>query len=221
MLLPVVTTAEGIPHGLRAIGTIPVVFIISALGLYYFWRALVSIHQSLHSKTYPVFGYAWKHSLDGWGVWLLRNMFKTAAALFFLALIIQSYAGYFIYAANSPEQAYAFRSDLTPVSKYLIERCQKQSTYLVLDKFSVQTTDYLTSDPKGVFTNPCNVPYKQVDPENSWQLSGLKAKDQIVFAQSSIFDIRKFKLYHPKAALVYEVRNKFGQAVMAVYEVEE
>lgn len=33
MLLPVITTAEGIPHGLRAIGTIPVVFIITALGL--------------------------------------------------------------------------------------------------------------------------------------------------------------------------------------------
>jgi dolichyl-phosphate-mannose--protein O-mannosyl transferase len=35
MLIPVVTTAEGIPHGLRSIGTIPWVFIISALGLYW------------------------------------------------------------------------------------------------------------------------------------------------------------------------------------------
>src|SRR3989338_570969 len=34
MLLPVVTTAEGIPHGLRAIGTIPAVYIISAWMLY-------------------------------------------------------------------------------------------------------------------------------------------------------------------------------------------
>ena len=34
MLVPVVTTAEGIPHGLRAIGTIPPVFIMAALGIW-------------------------------------------------------------------------------------------------------------------------------------------------------------------------------------------
>ncbi|HEX3095679.1 MAG TPA: hypothetical protein VHQ20_01000, partial [Patescibacteria group bacterium] len=33
MLLPVVTTAEGIPHGLRSVGMIPPVFIMSAMGL--------------------------------------------------------------------------------------------------------------------------------------------------------------------------------------------
>lgn len=105
------------------------------------------------------------------------------------------------------------------MSEYLIKECNKDKTYLVLDKFSVQTTDYLTSDRYGNFNSPCNVPYKQVDPENSWKLSGLKKGDKIVFTQSSIFDIKKFKQYHPNTSLIKESRNKFGQAVMAVYEV--
>ena len=221
MMLPVVTTAEGIPHGLRSIGTIPAVFILAALGMYYVWLGFARLHASLHAKHYPSFGYAWKHRLEGWGPLFVRNLFTLAIILFGAALIVQCYLGYFVYAANSPEQAYYFRSDLTPVSDYLIKRCKKDSTYLVLDKFSVQTTDYFTSDPHGDFASPCSIPYKQVDPEDSWKLSDLNIGDQIVFTQSSIFDIKKFKLYHPNATLVYEVRNKFGQAVMGVYEVSK
>ena len=93
-------------------------------------------------------------------------------------------------------------------------------TYLILDKFSVQTTDYLTSDPKGNFTSLCNVPYIQVDPEDSWALTNLTSADEIVFTQSSIFDIKKFKLYHPEFKLREEIRNKFGQSVLAVYKIQ-
>ena len=46
-----------------------------------------------------------------------------------------------LYTPSSAENLYAFRSDLTSVSAYLKKRCTKGSTYLILDKFSVQTTD--------------------------------------------------------------------------------
>ena len=59
----------------------------------------------------------------------------------------------------------------------------------MVDKFSVQTPDYLTSDPKGNFNSPCNVPYT-VDPENSWELQNLKPGDEVVFTQSSVFDTK-------------------------------
>ncbi|MEK7161725.1 MAG: hypothetical protein AAB729_03485, partial [Patescibacteria group bacterium] len=142
----------------------------------------------------------------------------------------QAYFLYFVYAANSPENFYYFRSDLTPVIKYLVDRCQqsvisggtstKNSTYLVVDKFSVQTPDYLTSDPKGNFNSPCNVPYTQVDPENSWELQNLKPGDEVVFTQSSVFDTKKFKQYHPNFGLSLEYRNKFQQSIMAVYKIK-
>jgi len=220
MLLPVITTAEGIPHGLRSIGTIPPVFIITALGLYtvgeWFWQ----LHKKINESR-PVIKNE-KLMIDAPSYFrnrVIRFSMKLVVACFVAALTLQTYFAYFVYAASSAENFYAFRSDLTPVSKYLKQRCNKDATYLVLDKFSVQTTDYETSDWHGNFSNKCNVPYKQVDPENSWQLPRLLQGDEIIFTQSSIFDIKKFKQYHPEAQLRMEVRNKFGQAVMAVYRV--
>lgn len=221
-LLPVITTAEGIPHGLRAIGTIPVVFIITAYGLYcvghFVWRIV---------KTYPH-----PHSSPKLEAALQRSL-QILAVCFALALPIQAYANYFIFAANSAENFYAFRSDLTVVSEYLKEHGSRSNTYLVLDKFSVQTVEYLTTVDGKNPGNPANAPYMQVDPEESWLSdydirngrrvwqAGLEPGMRVVFAQSSIFDIRKFKLHHPEAVLETEARNKFGQAVLAVYRIQE
>ncbi|MCL5667214.1 MAG: glycosyltransferase family 39 protein [Patescibacteria group bacterium] len=216
MLLPVVTTAEGIPHGLRGIGVIPPVFIISALGLYWFGELAVKMHYRMYKGLSFEPGEAISYNPPSW----MLGAFKAVVAIFVIVLVLQTYFLYFVYAANSPENFYYFRSDLTPVSRYLAQRCDKQHTYLILDKFSVQTTDFLTSDPHGNFDSPCNVPYRQVDPENSWQLSALKSGDEIVFTQSSMFDTVKFKQYHPNARLSAETRNQFGQAVMAVYTIE-
>ncbi len=220
MLLPVVTTAEGIPHGLRSVGLIPPVFIISAWMIYTFVRYVKIAHEKIwhrcekcHDQHYESTSRLFRKTLVWWG-------FKLVAVCFFLTLVLQTYFLYFIYAYNSAENFYYFRSDLSSVSEYLVARCEKDHTYLVLDTFSVQTTDYLTSDRYGNFSSPCSVPYKQVDPERSWQLSGLRSGDQIVFAQSSIFDIKKFKQYHPSANLIFQHGNKFGQAELAVYEVQ-
>lgn len=230
-LIPVITTAEGIPHGLRSIGTIPAVFMITAYGLYvtghFVWRMV---------KDYP-------HGSPRLELNLQRAL-QALVICFAIALPIQAYANYFIYAANSPENFYAFRSDLTVVSDYLKQHGSKDNTYLVLDKFSLQTVDYLTTvdgkhscdtdpayRPAGCVSNPKNQPYMQVDPEDSWRSvnetkdgkfiweKGLQPNMLVVFAQSSIFDITKFKQTHPDAHLDTEVRNKFGQTVLAVYRI--
>lgn len=220
MLLPVVSTAEGIPHGLRGIGVIPPVFIISAWALYRFGELVYQAHQKFWHRCEKCHKQHYESSARFIGKTVASFGLKLVVMCFVAALTLQAYFAYFVYAYNSPENFYYFRSDLTTVSAYLVSRCSRDHTYLVLDKFSVQTTDYLTSDPKGNFNSPCNVPYRQVDPENSWQLSGLKTGDQVVFTQSSIFDIKKFKAYHSEARLVQEDRNKFGQAELAVYEIK-
>lgn len=204
MLVPVITTAEGIPHGLRSIGTIPEVFIMAAIGV---WAV---------KERVEAIGGPYMKMIAEWKQKLIHGAIKVMLVAFVVALVSQTYILYFVYAYNSPENFYSFRSDLTPVSQYInLEYSkglgQKNNTYLVLDKFSVQTVEYETSDNDN--------PYTQVDPEDSWKLTNLNTGDKIVFTQSSIFDIKKFKEYHPEANLVQETRNKFGQTVMAVYQV--
>lgn len=199
MLIPVVTTAEGIPHGLRSIGVIPPVFIISSIGIYAFFKKfLLMLFETPFGKT---LGYV-------------------VVSAYFLAIISQTYFAYFVYAANSPENYHAFRSDLSVVSEYLKDRGNKNNTYLVLDKFSVQTTDYLTTVNAKNPGFEKNQPYVQVDPEDSWKLDKLKTGDVIVFTQSSIFDTVKFKKYHPEAVLKETKYNKFGEKIMMTYLVQ-
>lgn len=230
-LLPVVTTAEGIPHGLRSIGTIPAVFIITAFATLKIWGYVQHL-----VRLYP----QGPKILE---LWLKRSLVVLASALI-IALPIETYAWYFQYSASSAENFYAFRSDLTEVSKYLKEFGSRGNTYLVLDKFSIQSVDYLTTidgktscdrtpayRSKNCVDSWVNMPYMQVDPERSdlpegamfegnrvWE-KGLRPGFKVVFTQSSIFDIRDFKQAHPNTKLVYELRNQFGQAVLAVYEV--
>jgi 4-amino-4-deoxy-L-arabinose transferase-like glycosyltransferase len=158
MIVPEITTAEAIPHGLRLIGVIPPIFILAAWSVNKLWE------------------------------WISKYIGKQTglvlASIFVAALVSYNYYLVFQVAAKSPEDYYAFRSDLTIVSNYLDARNKKPSTYLVLDEFSVQTTDYLTT--------AYGVPYVLQDPATSWQLK-LKKGDQVVFTQSTIFDTIKFK----------------------------
>ncbi len=205
MMLPVITTAEGIPHGLRAIGTIPAVFIITALGLYW----VVEKAHEISNHYWPMLA-PWKQQF----ILFLKGLL---IASFVAALTSQAYILYFVEAANSPEYAYSFRSDLTAVSIWLNENGNKNDTYLVLDKFSVQTPDYMTFVDGPNPNNPRNNPYTQIDPEKVAQYNGFKPGDKIVFTQSSVFDTKAFKAANPNAYLETEQRNKFGQTVLAVY----
>ena len=243
MLIPEISTAEGIPHGLRSAGIIPPVFIITAWALYGFGALIYKFHKQIWERC-------WCHpATSDWEAAQKENqlthpdhphysrytfitfMLKVVVACFCLALVLQTYALYFIGAYNDPANFYSFRSDLAPVSQYLVNHCQDvlaatgksshDDTFLILDTYSVQSTDYLTSDPKGNFSEPCNVPYKQVDPEHSWQLPPLTAGQEAVFTQSTIFDTAKFTKYHPEVYLERETRNKFGQAVLAVFKAKQ
>ena len=236
MLIPVITTAEGIPHGLRAIGTLTPVYIICAWVIYSFVELVKYLHKKIWQEyfcKYKQDPLLYQNSPPGNFSLFRRRIIEVASkilvACFILALVCQTYILYFVYAYNDPTNFYYFRSDLTQVSQYLVSHCaqtlaatgqsSKTTTYLVLDKFSVQTTDFLTSDRYGNFSNPCNVPYIQVDPERVHELPKLSPGDQVVFAQSSMFDTKKFKQSHPEAFLNRELRNKFNQAVLAVYSV--
>lgn len=184
MMIPELLTAEGIPHGLRLIGVIPAIFILPA------WM-FDKIWQKINSYS------------------LLQSIRIIFPAVLIFCVFFYNYYLYFGVSANSPEYYYAFRSDLTEVSNYLNARHQKNSTYLSLDKFSVQTTDYLTTETKQ--------PYILLDPASTWKVN-LKKGDQVVFTQSTLFDRLKFIQYHPAVKLIKTEQNQFKQPVMLVFE---
>lgn len=184
MIVPEITTAEGIPHGLRLIGVIPAIFIMAGWGVIRTWEII--------------------------GKYVTRPQARQLiTGVFLLSIFIYNFYLYFGIAAASPQYYYDFRSDLTTVSNYLNERNDKQKTYLSLDEFSVQTVEYFTTEK--------NNPYILVNPERTYQVN-LKSGDQVVFTMSTLFDITKFKKRYPKAKLVLQEENKFGQPIMMVYQ---
>ena len=195
MLAPELLTAEAIPHGLRAIGVLSIIFFWPALAIDFFWEKMKKI--------------------------LNKKIILLAIAFAFLLspILPYDYNQYFKISAESPDFHYAYRSDLTEVSDYLNKRNLKDKpspsmeglgkTYLVLDEYSVQTPEFLTSEN--------NQPYILLNPEKSFQTS-LSLGDQIIFTQSTIFDSKKYTEYHPEVEIIQRRFNKFGEEVMRVYE---
>ena len=196
MLVPEVLSAEGIPHSLRAIGVIPVVFFFPAIAINFLWEKISHIIKSKNSKI----------------------LLGSALVVLLMIDLFYNYNLYFGISANSPSFYYAYRSDLTIASNYLNERNLKQSTYLALDDYSVQTVDFLTAEN--------DQPYILINPDDAHQIE-LKPGDQVMFTQRTIFDIgreatihdtKRFEEKHQEAKLAIRKFNKFGQEIMKIYE---
>lgn len=195
MLIPEMTTAEGIPHGLRLIGAIPAVFIFPAIILS---KIISCILEKFKNNS------------------TIKSGLSIIIGFYAAIIFINSFNLYFGYYANSPEAYYAYRSDLTVVSDYLNFNSEysnrmgsKTKTYLSLDAFSEQTVLYFTTETKN--------PYLLLLPEKSYEVK-LQTGDEVVFTQSTLFDIGKFRETHPETKLVKQEKNKFGQTIMEVYQ---
>lgn len=113
-LLPMLLTAQAIPHFLRAQGIIPVVFIFPAIGLW------------------------WLYGL------FKNKILIILFVLCLISSLIFNFYQYFVFAKSQLENHYAFRADLTKVAELINQRDNKNKTFLVLDEYSVQTIDFLT-----------------------------------------------------------------------------
>ncbi|GAC1412325.1 MAG: hypothetical protein NVSMB66_1040 [Candidatus Doudnabacteria bacterium] len=187
MLLPVITTAEGIPHGLRSIGIVPAAYILSAIGLIYFAERALRV---------------WHH------LWM-EKVYGFVAICYFATLIFVSYTTYFVFAANSQQNYYAFRGDLSTVSDYINQHPDKEKNLLVIDLFSVQTVEFLTA--------AANHPYIIIDPANSYKLH-LQKGQRIIFSASTFFDTKRFNETHKDLKIVSVKSNSIGDSDMVVYE---
>ncbi|MFA5961859.1 MAG: glycosyltransferase family 39 protein [Parcubacteria group bacterium] len=109
MLAPEFMTAEGLPHALRSIGTLPVVFIFSAITIDYLIE---------HTKKYS---------------WLFRGIstFIIISLLLFIGLF--NSIKYHIFWASQPETARSFENVLMDVSDYLKTLPTKKEKFVVAE----------------------------------------------------------------------------------------
>lgn len=109
MLVPEFMTAEGNPHSLRAIGTMPFVFILSALLFNYF------------------FEYAEKH----------RPIFKKTILIIFILMLssigIFNSAKYHLVWAKKPETARSFEKNAMDIVKYIHTLSPQKEIFVITD----------------------------------------------------------------------------------------
>lgn len=105
MLLPAVLTFEGIPHALRTIGVIPVVYILAALGLVWLINKLSKINKKI-------------------AVLLL--------IIFLLQPAIANFNKYFFKWAQNSHTAGAFRQDLVDLTNYLSNLPAETQKYIIV-----------------------------------------------------------------------------------------
>lgn len=204
MLAGVVTTLEGIPHGLRAAGAFfPIMMLAGTVGaviVHYIQRRLVS------EQARAV----------GYGI--------TAGAL--IAFSVFDGALYFFVARNEAEAYSAYRGDLTEVAEFITGN--ENRPYLVLDAFSVQTVHFLQHEiaksgavsppPHDFESHPDEEAhrYRLLKPEVSHEVK-IGAGEVIIFTQSTLPDAGRYVAGHPSIELVESRANRFGQEIMRVY----
>jgi hypothetical protein len=214
MLLPVVTTAEALPHGLRSIGLVFPVFLLAGTAGAVALRWLMARLRGQEAA---------------WGL-----VVGVAAGL---VLVMCFYDGalYFGVSRNDAEAHYAYRGDLTVVAQWLNDYLARQDLfdrqaggghdparpYLVLDDFSLQTPHFLLSVTAHDFQEHPDAAqhrYRAVRPEMA-HLVQLEPGEVIVFTQSTLPDADRFAEFNPGATLVTSQRNRFGQEIMRVYQL--
>ncbi|MEX1997312.1 MAG: hypothetical protein WEA04_01370 [Candidatus Andersenbacteria bacterium] len=205
MLVPVITTAEGLPHGLRSIGlAVPIFMLAGTAGsvcLYWIKRKLPLNFQAA-------------------GVGLAVGAVLVAAA----------YDGalYFLIARNDSAAYYAYRGDLTEVAAFINEHHARfpdaPRPYLVLDPFSLQTIHYLTAVAAHdhvvgdeVHPDEAQHTWVQLDPATS-ERTTLQAEQIIIFTQSTIVDADRYGAMHPEVEVVASRRNRWGKEILRVYQ---
>jgi hypothetical protein len=205
MLAPVITTAEGIPHGLRSIGLLVPIMALAALGMTYIWRW---VSRNAHSLV------------------IRRSLYGVLAGLMVVFMLYDATL-YFLIARNDPNAYYAFRGDLTIVSNYINEYRARHADlprpYLVLDAYSLQTVHYLCSvaaHEDGSHPDAALHKYQDVDPAQSHTVD-LAPNEIIIFTQSTIADADRYISVHPDVKLITNAHNRWGQEIMRVYGAPE
>ncbi len=119
MLFPGILTFEGIPHALRVIGVIPVVYIFTGMGgwLLYEWAA--------HGEPR-----LWR----GKKIIQYKKLFFALCALFLVFVTLTSFNKYFFDWAKNPEVEGAFSKNYVKIGNYLNSLPPETQTYVIVNE---------------------------------------------------------------------------------------
>lgn len=211
MLVPVITTAEGIPHGLRSLGLAVPIFMLAGTAGAVVYRWVNARVRGMHLRA-VIIGCAL-------GAIVLSGLYDGLL--------------YFVVAQNDAEAAYDYRADLTDVSQYILDYVNQHPDaarpYLVLDPFSLQTPHFLTHQisngaiypsPHDYLEHPDEGDhlYRSLDPASS-HMTPIKEGEIIIFTQSTISDADRYAEMHSATIdLVESRRNRFNEEIMRIYK---
>jgi len=112
MLLPGILTYEGIPHGLRTIGVIPVVYIFSGLGGWW-------VYEKFRQNTKN------------------QKLLLVACCLFLVAISLSEFNKYFVKWGKNPVVRDAFSTDYVIIGNYLNSLPAEFQKYVIVNRSGV------------------------------------------------------------------------------------
>lgn len=203
MMVPVVTTAEGIPHALRSLGMLIPVYMLAGMA------AAVSVRWLLK--------WGKKHRIQG----------VIYGGVIGLLIVFGAYDAslYFMISRNSPDAYIAYRGDLTVVAKYIADYVamhpNNPKPFVDVDPYYAQTLHYLDSVGASDYTDHSLddlQKYRVID-STKGLAPLIKPGEQIIFTQSTVWDADQYAAkYKGSIKLITKQVNKFGQEIMRVYE---
>ncbi len=190
-LVPVIVTAQGIPHALRSAPLIVPIFVLVGTA------AAVVLH--------------WMQAR------MKGNVRAAAVGALYGAIIVSGlYSGaqYMVIARNDSGAAYAYRSDLPVAVDYLVQYVGEHegiaNPLLVIDSFSVQSVDFLIGRQDREL-------YRRIDVDVSESVSP-EPGVIIIFTQSTLDAADQYEvLYKDDIELIESRDDRFGQEIMRVY----
>lgn len=194
MMLPVILTAEGLPHALRSIGTAVPAIILSALGinyLLYIWY-----------RTFPVNR--------------LARTLGLAMVLTLLGLsLIQSYRQYFVTWAQDQKTYDAYSETAVKIAMYMNSNNKNnRKNYVLMSGYESNPVKYLT-DSKSEYTLVEPSEFKNLPIGGGSKLIFIPAGS----SRDQLLEIAKAKFPKGKS---FDVTSDYnGRVLFSVYEVNE
>ncbi len=190
MLLPAILTVEGIPHALRAIGALPPVLIISAIGLVYFLETW--------EKTFPT-----NHAA--------RLIGQAAIGMILVLTAVQNYNQYFVAWAQSPETFKAYSEDAVAMANFANSHAPKSEHYIIIDGYSDKTVQYLTHH---------KTVYRRLDPADiaGIELNG-QPKEFLIALQAKDASIKQLQAKFPGGKLTPQFSTHSSSRLFYSYEI--
>lgn len=136
LLIPEFLAAEGNPHALRSIGTLPVVIIIAVIP--FMWVV----------KKYHSYGHSFR-------------IFIISILIFTFAFIgIADPIKYFVFFANNPKQHEAFDESMTDAAYYVNGLPASTEKYIIADEYTLRPIEFISARTENIFyTWPGHIEY--------------------------------------------------------------